>query len=148
MVLMSTVFPALAQNGDRQIVAPGGRIVRPAPKAPELSSNLLVFLTPGTDPHTFANLYGMKIKRQLRSDPTGYVFSTPSVPYAIMALPAVLRDGRTRYAFNDRIMHYSKRAFVPNDPFFKPFDIEQRLVGQWHLKNTIVVGRDANVEPA
>ena len=75
---------------------------RPAEPAPatapgdfEQSSELLVFLKPGTDVAQFARDHGLTIRKGLRSDPLAYVFDTGPARTATTA--GARTSGRSRW---------------------------------------------------
>ncbi len=120
-----------------------GEAARPAD-----TSELVVFLEPGTDVRQFAWEHGMVVKRALRGAPDGYVLSAPSVAAAKAAQGQTRGDGRVRASFANRRSTHVPMGFAPNDPYFHKDTPEAGWPGQWCLLNEHTPGLDARVQGA
>jgi subtilisin-like proprotein convertase family protein len=131
-IFLPPMLVAAADNGTLFVAA----------NAPETTSEMLVFLRPGTDAAAFAAQYGLTESYGLRSDPDAYVFSASSSGLLPAALASAQADSRVRSAFENARTENTRCDFVPDDPYFKPFSV---WPGQWHLSNSYTAGLDANV---
>src|SRR5688572_6050265 len=91
---------------------------RAAPKRPVATGELLVVLTPGTDPARFALDHGVSLKHRLRSLGSAYLVATPSPAAAGRALGILARDRRVQAVFPNLRTVNQRMAFTPNDPYF------------------------------
>ncbi len=115
------------------------------------TSELLVFLEPGTDAKAYAAARGMVIKRTLRSDPDAHVMAAGNVGQARMLLDTLHTEkasGGIRGVFANGRRQYVLDAFVPNDPYFHKNTPSASWPGQWHLVNEHTAGLDARVQGA
>ncbi|NLX24222.1 MAG: S8 family serine peptidase [Phycisphaerae bacterium] len=122
--------------------------------AAEDTSELIVFLKPGTDAKGFAAARGLTVKRALRSDPNAYVMAAADAKQARARLNSMRATAKTesagpiRSAYANAKRHYVLDAFVPNDPYFHKDTPSAPWPGQWHLVNEHTPGLDARVEGA
>ena len=121
---------------------------RNPPVAGGATSELLVFLRPGTDPAAFAREHGLALVRTLRSDPDANVYAAASPEAAKGARARARAHARVRSAWLNEPRHYRHMAFTPDDPYFHRYTPESPYPGQWHLVNEHVPGRDARVQGA
>ncbi len=128
---------------------PDGWLMESAAALPEDTSEVLVFLQPGTDVKQFAQDHGMVLRRALRSGANAYVLAASSVAAAREAEAiGAATDGRVRAAYVNRRTHYVRMAFVPDDPYFPKDRPSEGWPGQWHLVNGHAPGLDARVQGA
>lgn len=116
---------------------------------PEDTSELLIFLQPGTDAAGFAREHGLTVKEALKSDPNAYVFVASSINAAVTTFEnnTMAADARVRFAgVNRRTAH--KKMFVPNDPYFHRNTPAAGWAGQWHLTNEWTSGLDIRAQGA
>lgn len=129
--------------------APDGLYGRQKLAAAEGTSEMLVFLQPGTDAKQFAKDHGLVVKHALRSDPNAYVLTATSAQAARMACQDVAAtDSRVRASYVNQRTRYVRMAFVPNDPYFHKDTPAPGWPGEWHLLNEYTSGLDARVEGA
>ena len=119
-----------------------------ARKSVEDTSEILVFLEPGTDVNVFANAHGLTVKHALKSDPNAYVLSADTVANALGQIQALHGKTSVRAVYNNQRTCFVRMAFVPDDPYFHKYTPTSPWPGQWHLINEWVTGRDARVEGA
>ncbi|HSW46882.1 MAG TPA: S8 family serine peptidase, partial [Phycisphaerae bacterium] len=112
------------------------------------TSELIVFLQPGTNVHAFARGRGLAVTRALRSDADAYILAAPTVARARASLAAIEKDPAIASVFPNLRTQYVRMAFVPNDPYFHKNTPAANWPGQWHLINEWVTGRDARVQGA
>lgn len=117
----------------------------PRPPQPTPTSDMLIFLQPGTDVARFAHEHGLIVQYALRSDPNAYVLRAASPQHAFTAHARMAQDGRVRAAYPNRQSHLEKFSFTPNDPYFHRDSPAVGWPGQWHLFNEFTPGLDARV---
>lgn len=115
---------------------------------PEETSELLVFLEPGTDVKQFARENGLIVKRFLKSDPNACVLAAPSAHAAKEGKKKAEADRRVRSSHPNGRSPHVRMAFVPDDPYFHRNTPASGWPGQWHLINEITPGLDARVQGA
>ncbi len=136
-----------AASGQTDRVSAGAEPAKPDRRIQQ-TSELLVFLEPGTDPLAFAHDSGLTFLRTLRSTPDAHVFDAGTLAAREAAHQVARGDVRAQHVYrNDPIPRYT-RAFVPNDPYFHKDTPAAGWPGQWHLINEHVAGRDARVAGA
>jgi subtilisin family serine protease len=115
----------------------------------EETSEVLVFVEPGTDIKEFAAAHGLTVLYGLRSDPNAYVLGAAGPDVAVTAARTMpTSDSRVRHAYlNERTQHV-RMAFVPDDTYFHKDTPEPGWPGQWHLINEHTPGLDVRVEGA
>lgn len=129
-----------AENG-----APPQRLL-PPPAEP--TSELLVFLQPGTDPARFARDHAVQMLYRLRSDPNAWVVRAATPRHALAVNMAMANDRRLRAAYPNRRVPLKPFSFTPNDPYFHRNTPAAGWPGQWHLINEFTPGLDARVKGA
>ncbi|HUV39775.1 MAG TPA: S8 family serine peptidase [Planctomycetota bacterium] len=123
--------------------APGAKWLTPT--AGPATSEVLIFLEPGTDAEAFAQEHNLVLKSRLVSDPDACVFEAASVEAAGSLAEGAAGDARVRSAHLNQQLQVQQMAFVPDDPYFPK---NAPLLGQWHLVNQHVAGRDIHVQGA
>ncbi|HEX7897492.1 MAG TPA: Ig-like domain-containing protein [Planctomycetota bacterium] len=122
----------------------------PAPAAPA-SSELLLFLRPGSDPAAYAKENGLVLLHTLRSDPDAHVFAAADGPAALAHRGRARADLRVRRAYLNERLQRVRCSWEPDDPYYAPFTppppapVEPR---QWHLGNGAVPGVDVHLNAA
>lgn len=97
----------------------------------------------------FAEGYGLKVVRPMRSKPNAWIFKGLSPQYIEDLMPLITGHSGVESAFQNQRIKMDK-SFAPDDPYFR-FNSPAGYAGQWHLVNTHNLGGewiDANVKPA
>jgi len=100
------------------------------------SSEILLFLEPGTTVASIAARYGLTFKQTLKSDPNAHIFVAGTAVKALSARQLAAKDAAVRQVYQNSRTHKVRHSFVPNDPYFhKETPSGWGGRGQWHLKN-------------
>jgi subtilisin family serine protease len=143
-VLLAAPLVAGSDLADTSGQAPAGAALA----LPEPTSELLIFLRPGTDVAEFTQARGLQVKYRLQSDPDAYVLVADSADAAAKTLKSLASDASVRASYLNVRTRYVKMAFVPNDPYFHKDTPAAGWPGQWHLLNEHTPGLDARVAGA
>ncbi len=119
----------------------------PPPPGAAPPSELLLYLSAGTDPAAYARENGLVVRRTLRSDPDAHVFVAANGAAAVAHRGKARADVRVRRAYLNERLQRVKCAWVPNDPYY-PNGSPAGFPGQWHLGNGAVPGVDVHVPAA
>lgn len=148
MAFLSSRAPGAEAGGPDPLVKDyAGIALLPPPEDPGPVAELLIEFKPGTDIEAFAARWGLNLVRRLRGDPNMAVLKAPSDQAAQERMRDLLGDRGVQMAYFDRPSQNSRRAFVPNDPYFSPNN-PAGFPGQWHLVNAARPGMDSNVRGA
>jgi len=100
------------------------------------SSEILLFLEPGTTVASIAARYGLTFKQTLKSDPNAHIFVAGTAVKALSARQLAAKDAAVRQVYQNSRTHKVRHSFVPNDPYFhKETPSGWGGRGQWHLNN-------------
>lgn len=111
---------------------------------------LVVILAGNADPERFAHENGLRLVRQMKSDPDAYIFNTEKskAPHLTQEekKTKLEADKRVRKAYVNHQPKLKLYGFAPNDPYFHRNTPSVGDKGDWHLINELGTGIDVRVQ--